>query len=98
MWFISFRVFSLTVCLSLSLSLFPPLSHAQPSWVGGGAILGSNPHPPTHFGDHEWRPPYGEEADYAVLCEAAMVMVRCNAAMAVHCGDVAIQCGRYGVQ
>ena len=76
----SFWASSLTVCLPLS-----PLSHAQPSWVGVGAILGSNPHPPTHFGDHEWRPPYGEEADYTMLCDVAM-----------QCGGYGVQWGGYG--
>ena len=63
-----------TVCTSLSLSL--PLPRSTP-WVGGGAILGSTPHPPTLFGDHEWRPPCGDEAECAMLCDFVMV-VQCK--------------------
>ena len=40
-------LFSNFLSLSLTISLSLPLSHAQPPWAGGGAILGSTPHPTT---------------------------------------------------
>ena len=51
--------FSFSNHLSLSfsnhLSLSLSLSHAQPPWAGGGAILGSTPHPPTHIRREVWK-------------------------------------------
>ena len=38
------NIFSLSLLSSLSLSLFP-LPNVEPPWEGGGAILGTTPHP-----------------------------------------------------